>query len=219
MLRPTKSSSPAWASIRSGGAPAKADASLLKYVVALLPQAAPNVLKVFNVSIRQRRNETPLRARRCCWNVSTRHIGRIGKGIAAAFIAEKINKHVGPPDLSGKGNPYGRLWFQSKQEIRSLSLFHTSDAPRSPAGASRSPPAARQNERPRGDGRGLPHDLSWRGCASADGCRAGARASDQIGVGGRAVLCQRRPTSMSLNWAEARRRAASAAGEAPPMPK
>src|SRR6185295_263798 len=33
-------------------------------------------------------------------NVSTRHIGRIGKGIAAAFIAEKINKHVRAPRIN-----------------------------------------------------------------------------------------------------------------------
>jgi hypothetical protein len=73
-------------------------------VIALLSQAAPNVLKVFDISISQRGNETPLCACRWRWDVSTRHIGRIGKDIAAAFVAEKINKHVMPPDLTGKRN-------------------------------------------------------------------------------------------------------------------
>jgi hypothetical protein len=63
----------------------------------MLSQAAPNVLKVFDISIRQRCNKAPLCTRRRLRNVSTRHIGRIGKGIAAAFIAEKINKHVRAP--------------------------------------------------------------------------------------------------------------------------
>ena len=65
----------------------------------MLSQAAPNVLKVFDISIRQRCNKTPLCTRRWLRNVSTRHIGRIGKGIAAAFIAEKINKHVRAPPI------------------------------------------------------------------------------------------------------------------------